>query len=346
MWFRDYHVDGLRLDAVHAIIDDSALHIMEELAIEIDALAAHLGRPLFLVAENDRNDPRVVRGRDAGGWGLDSAWADEWHHALHAALTGERSGYYEDYGTLVPLAKALRQAWVHDGTWSPFRRRHHGAPATGLAGHHFVVCTQNHDQVGNRAIGERLSMLTTDGRLRVAAALLLTAPFAPLLFQGEEWGASTPFQYFTDHRDPELGRAVARGRREEFVSFGWDPELVPDPQDPETFTRSKLDWDELHDGRHAALLEWYRELIALRRRSPELSDPRLDGTAVDFDEDAGWLVVHRGTMRVLVNLGGQTHVFPQTAAAALLAASDPGVRTDERGVAVPPDAVAIVRPGT
>ena len=218
-WLRDYHCDGLRLDAVHAIRDDSATHILEELAAEVGALAAHAGRPLFLIAESDLNDPRFVRSRDAGGYGLDAAWADEWHHALHAALTGEASGYYEDFGSLPLLAKALRQAWVYDGTYSPHRGRVHGRPPAGLDGSQFVVCTQNHDQVGNRAVGERSEALMSDGRLRVAAALLLTSPFVPMLFQGEEWGASTPFQYFTSHADPELGQTVSAGRRREFAAF-------------------------------------------------------------------------------------------------------------------------------
>ncbi|MGH9101082.1 MAG: malto-oligosyltrehalose trehalohydrolase, partial [Acidimicrobiales bacterium] len=218
MWFRDYHVDGLRLDAVHSIVDESAVHLLEQLAIEVGALSAHLRRPLFLIAESDRNDPRVVRSRDANGYGLDAVWADEWHHALDAALSGERDGYYEDFGSLGMLAKALRQAWVYDGTWSPHRGRHHGRSAAGLEGDRFVVCTQNHDQIGNRARGERLGALVSAGRARVAAALLLTTPFVPLLFQGEEWGASTPFQYFTDHHEPELARLVTEGRIAEFAS--------------------------------------------------------------------------------------------------------------------------------
>src|SRR5690606_31291439 len=224
MWLRDYHVDGLRLDAVHAIVDDSAHHLLTELASEVDALATRLGRPLFLIAESDLNDPRFVRSRDAGGHGLDAAWADEWHHALHAALSGEREGYYRDFGSLAHLAKALRQAWVYDGVYSPHRRRRHGRPPVGLSGHQFVVCTQNHDQVGNRARGERTSQLLSVERLEIAAALLLTSPFVPLLFQGEEWGARTPFLYFTDHEDPALARAVSEGRRNEFRAFGWDPE--------------------------------------------------------------------------------------------------------------------------
>src|SRR5450755_4001107 len=183
MWLRDYHCDGLRLDAVHAIIDDSATHILEALAAEVDALAAHARRPLFLIAESDRSDPRFVRSRDAGGYGLAASWADEWHHALHSALTGDVSGYYEDFGPLWMLAKALRQAWVYDGIYSPHRQRVHGRPPTGLAGSQFVVSAQNHDQIGNRAAGERSAALMSDGRLRIAAALLLTSPFVPMLFQ-------------------------------------------------------------------------------------------------------------------------------------------------------------------
>jgi maltooligosyltrehalose trehalohydrolase len=347
MWLRDYHCDGLRLDAVHAITDESALHILEELATEVGALATGLGRPLFLIAESDRNDPRFVRGSDAGGYGLDASWADEWHHALHATLTGERDGYYEDFGPLPLLAKALRQAWVYDGSYSPYRRRVHGRPPTGLTGSQFVVSTQNHDQIGNRAVGERASALMSDGRLRVAAALLLTSPFVPLLFQGEEWGATTPFQFFTDHADPRLGRAVRSGRRQEFVSFGWDPRDVPNPQDPATFLRSKLDWAEAGKEPHADLLAWYRELIGLRRRVPALADPRLGRTATAYDQRADWLVARRGPVAVAVNLGTETWTFPADPAAELLAASDPGVQRAAHGVVLPPDTVAIVaEPGT
>ncbi|MGH8932922.1 MAG: malto-oligosyltrehalose trehalohydrolase [Egibacteraceae bacterium] len=339
-WLRDYHCDGLRLDAVHAIVDDSALHILEQLAVEVDALAAHVRRPLFLIAESDRNDPRFVRSRDAGGFGLDATWADEWHHALHATLTGERGGYYSDFGPISVLAKALRQAWVYDGTWSPHRRRTHGRSPAGLSGHRFVVCTQNHDQVGNRAVGERPGALASEGRLRIAAALLLTAPFVPMLFQGEEWGASSPFQYFTDHEDPKLGQAVSDGRRREFAHFGWDPVQVPDPQDPATFERSKLDWAEPAKDSHAALLAWYRELIALRKRIPTLTDGRLDRVEVSFDEAAGWLV--RGPVTVAVNLGEDLRGVPVSPGARLVAASDPRVEITEGHVMLPPDTVAIL----
>jgi maltooligosyltrehalose trehalohydrolase len=342
MWLRDYHCDGLRLDAVHAIADDSATHILEQLGSEVAALAANQGRPLFLVAESDLNDPRFVRGVEAGGYGLDAAWADEWHHALHAALTGDRSGYYQDFGPLSLLAKALRQAWVYDGTYSPHRQRVHGRPPAGLAGDQFVVCTQNHDQVGNRAAGERSSALMSEGRLRVAAALLLTSPFVPMLFQGEEWGASTPFQYFTGHPDQDLGQRVSEGRRHEFASFGWDPADVPDPQDPATFERSRLDWAEPAAGPHAGLLAWHRELIALRRRLAELTDPRLHSTETAYDQDAGWLIVRRGPVAVAANLGPLPWTFPASPAAALLAASAPQVGRSRQGVVLPPDTVAIL----
>lgn len=342
MWLRDYHCDGLRLDAVHAIVDESATHILEELGAAVSALAAAERRPLFVVAESDLNDPRFVRSRDAGGFGLDSAWADEWHHALHSALTGDRDGYYEDFGPLELLAKALRQAWVYDGIWSPHRRRHHGRPPTGLTGRHFVVCTQNHDQIGNRAVGERTSALMSDGRLRVAAGLLLTGPFVPMLFQGEEWGATTPFQYFTDHEDPDLGRAVSEGRRNEFSSFGWDPADVPDPQDRATFERSTLDWGEPGKADHAALLSWYRELIALRRRTPDLGEDRLDRTDARADQDAGTIVVQRGDVLVLVNVGAGEQRLPTGGRTDLAAASDPGVHLDSDDVVLPPDTIAVV----
>jgi len=341
-WLRDYHCDGLRLDAVHAIVDESATHILEALAAEVDALAAHVRRPLFLIAESDLNDPRFVRGREAGGYGLDASWADEWHHALHATLTGEASGYYQDFGPLTLLAKALRQAWVYDGTYSPHRRRVHGRPVTGLAGGQFVVCAQNHDQIGNRAAGERTSALLSQGRLRVAAALLLTSPFVPMLFQGEEWGAATPFQYFTDHEDPELGRAVSEGRRDEFSAFGWDPDDVPDPQHPATFERSRLDWAEPGKDHHAGLLAWHRRLIALRRHLPALTDPRLDRVETECDEDAGWLVVRRGPVVVAVNLGAGTWTFPAGRPGTLLAASGPGVERTREGLVLPADTVAVL----
>ena len=342
-WFRDYHADGLRLDAVHAIVDDSAVHILEQLADEVDVLRTHLRRPLTLVAETDLNDPRFVRSREAGGYGMDAAWADEWHHALHAALTGDTSGYYEDFGSLEHVAKALRQAWVYDGTWSTHRGRRHGRSPAGLAGHRFVVFTQNHDQVGNRAVGERLPALTSDGRLRVAAALLLTGPFTPMLFQGEEWGSTSPFLYFTDHPDPELARAVTEGRRREFPYWVGDPEGIPDPQEAATFERSKLDWSEREVATHRDLLQWYRRLIAIRRGHADLSDPRLERCDVEVDEESQTLVVTRGRFRVTVNLSGEPRKFDFDADYDVVASSVGDDVRDGQSVVVMPDAVVLLR---
>ena len=342
MWLRDYHADGLRLDAVHALADESATHVLEQLATAVGTLSGELGRRLWLVAESDLNAPRFVRTPSLGGYGLDAAWADEWHHALHAALTGERDGYYEDFGSLSLLAKALRQAWVYDGTYSPHRDRVHGRPPDGLPGARFVVSAQNHDQVGNRATGDRLGHLVSPGRAKIAAALLLTSPFVPMLFQGEEWGASSPFLYFTDHDDADLGRAVSEGRRREFAAFGWRPDEVPDPQDPATFEASRLPWAEVSDPAHADLLVWHRDLIVLRRSRAGLgTGPRAD-VHVEVDEQARWLVAHRRAARVAVavNLAGEGRVVPVDGR--LLLASDAGCEVRAGGVWLPPDTVVVV----
>ena len=341
MWLADYHFDGLRLDAVHALADESAVHLLEQLSSEVSALAAHTGRPLWLIAESDLNDPRFVRPTAEGGYGLDASWADEWHHAWHAVFTGERNGYYSEFGGLAELAKALRQAWVYDGVYSEHRDRTHGRAPVGLSGDRFVVCTQNHDQVGNRAGGERSAALMASGRLQVSAALLLTAPFVAMIFQGEEWGASTPWQYFTDFPDRDLGRAVTEGRRSEFSYFGWSPEAVPDPQDPRTFARSVLDWSELDQPDHATLLEWYRRLIALRRTLPDLTDTRLDRTGVWVDEQFGGLLVRRGAIVIAANLGDRPARLLGAPAGLLLAADGAG-RDGSGDMVLAPDSVAIM----
>lgn len=343
MWLRDYHCDGLRLDAVHAILDTSATHLLEEIATRIEALSAALGRPLFAVAESDLNDPRVVRRREVGGYGMDAQWSDDFHHAVHAALTGERDGYYADFGSLAHVATALRRAFVYGGDFSAFRGRRHGRIDPALSGSRFLAYAQNHDQVGNRARGERSAALMSPGRLRLAAALVLTSPFVPMLFQGEEWGAGTPFQYFTDHADPALGRAVSDGRRCEFVAFGWEPADVPDPQDPATFQRSKLDWSELGEKEHAAVLDWHRRLIALRRSVPALADGRLDAVECRFDDEGGSLVVRRGPVTVAGNIGA----FPVEVAVdgGVVLASD-GAHLGAGGVLrLAPDAVGVVARG-
>jgi maltooligosyltrehalose trehalohydrolase len=346
MWLRDYHVDGLRIDAVHAIVDTSAVHLLEQLAEEVDALEAELGRHLVLIAESDLNDPRLIRPREAGGYGLDAQWADDFHHALHTVLTGEQDGYYADFGALADLAMALERAFVYDGRYSAFRRRRHGKAPVGLSGHRFVVCLQNHDQVGNRARGERMSHLVGVERLKVGAALVLTAPFVPLLFQGEEWAASAQFQYFTDHDDPELGLAVSEGRRNEFTAFGWKPEDIPDPQAPETFARSKLNWSEPGREPHASVLAWHRRLIRLRRELPWLRDGRLDQTRVRFEEAARWLAIDRGPVTVACNLGDRSTCVPvESGALSVRLASDARAKRVPGGLELPPESVAILLRG-
>jgi maltooligosyltrehalose trehalohydrolase len=344
MWLEDYHIDGLRLDAVHALIDHSAMPFLEQLSVEVSQLAERQGRPLTLIAESDRNDPRYVQPAGAGGLGLDAVWADEWHHAWHAVFAEETSGYYEDFGSLEHLGKALQQAWVYDGTYSTHRHRTHGRRPVGLTGDRFVVSTQNHDQVGNRAAGERSSALMSTARLKVAAGLLLTGPFVPMLFMGEEWGASTPWQYFTDFADADLGRAVTEGRRSEFSYFGWDPAEIPDPQDPATFERSRLRWDETDKDPHAELLEWYRGLIRLRHNEPDLRSPDRNRTSVRVDDKAGNLDIRRGSILISATVGSDP-VTVDTGPAQLLMASGPRVTLAEGRLSLPPESLAILSLG-
>jgi maltooligosyltrehalose trehalohydrolase len=351
MWLRDFHIDGLRLDAVHALYDDRAVTMLEELSTEVSALSAGLGRPLWLIAESDRNDPNTVTPREAGGLGLHAQWADDVHHALHVALTGETQGYYADFTGPGALTKVLEGVFLHDGTYSAFRRRTHGRPVdrARTPGWRFVVALQNHDQVGNRATGDRHSAHLSPGLLACGAALLLTGPTTPMLFMGEEWGASTPWQYFTDHPDPRIAEAVRRGRTEEFAAHGWGRGDVPDPQSEQTVIRSRLDWDEVATPPHDRLLAWYRTLILLRRELPDLGDPRLDLVKVDHDVGAGTVVVHRKTHRVLVNLSAATRRLPLDQAGDLqvVAAWDTGSTVLTRDtVTIPAEAAAIVGPAT
>ncbi|GAA2094943.1 malto-oligosyltrehalose trehalohydrolase [Kitasatospora saccharophila] len=347
-WLRDYRIDGLRLDAVHALVDTRARHFLEELSSEVGKLAQATGRPLFLVGESDLNDPRTTTAREAGGQGLDAQWSDDFHHALHCLLTGESQGYYADFAAdpYAAVAKTLTKGFFHDGSWSSFRGRSHGRPFPAERGHRLLGYAQTHDQVGNRATGDRLSASLPPGRLAAAAALVLTSPFTPMLFMGEEWGAGTPWQYFTDHTDPQLAEAVRQGRRREFAGHGWRAEDVPDPQSPDTVRASTLDWSEPRRAPHAELLAWYRELIRLRRAAPELADGDLAAVLVRHDAAAGWLVVHRGRYRVLVRLGGgaQPLPVPLEGELAALEASFGEVAAGPGGaVLLGPDAVAVVR---
>ncbi len=313
-WLRDYRIDGLRLDAVHALYDTRACHFLEELSAAVDGLSEEVGRPLFLIAESDLGDPRLITPRKENGLGLHAQWNDDFHHALHTALTGEAQGYYADFGRapLAAVAKTLTAGYFHDGTYSSFRGRRHGRPLdrTRVAGHRLLGYSQTHDQIGNRALGDRLAASLSPGLLACAAALTLTGPFTPMLFMGEEWAAGTPWQFFTDHTDPELAEAVRRGRRREFGSHGWAEDDIPDPQDPATRDRSCLDWSEPEKGVHARVLAWYRELIALRHAQADLTDPDLADVKVAFDENARWLAFRRGDVRVVVNLGEERAAIP------------------------------------
>ncbi|ROQ70502.1 maltooligosyl trehalose hydrolase [Streptomyces sp. 840.1] len=313
-WLRDYRLDGLRLDAVHALADNRALTFLEELSAATDALAAELGRPLSLIAESDLCDPRTTTPRDSGGTGLHAQWNDDFHHCLHTALTGEAQGYYADFAVapLAALARTVSGAFFHNGTYSGFRGRTHGRPVdvTRTAAHRFVGYAQTHDQIGNRALGDRLAASLSPGQLACAAALVLTGPFTPMLFMGEEWGARTPWQFFTDHTDPELAEAVRTGRRREFGAHGWAEEDIPDPQDPATRDRSCLDWSEPGREPHARLHAWYRELIALRRAMPDLCDPDLATVKPAYDDQARWFAFRRGDLRIAVNLDEKPATIP------------------------------------
>ena len=332
MWLRDYHVDGLRLDAVHALQDSRARPLLEELGELADVVAGESGRPVAMIAESDLNDPRLLYPRSVNGDGLRAQWSDDFHHALHVNISGETAGYYADFNSVGALAKVLQRGFFHDGSYSSFRGRHHGRGINAALVHPsaLVVCCQNHDQIGNRAAGDRLSQSLGYGQLAVAAVATLTAPFTPMLFMGEEFAASTPWQFFTSHPEPELGEATAAGRIQEFAAMGWDPDLVPDPQDPDTFTRSKLNWPEAAHGDHARLLQLYQRLIALRRATPDLSRLGFSETRVDFDEDAKWLVLHRGGTVVVLNFSPGKARLPSPGHKLLLATSD-GVRLASSG---------------
>ncbi|MEC3974219.1 malto-oligosyltrehalose trehalohydrolase [Amycolatopsis sp. H20-H5] len=343
-WLRDFHFDGLRLDAVHALADHRATHLLEQLAIEVEDLSTALRRPLTLIAESDLNDPKLVTTRDGNGYGLHAQWSDDLHHALHVTLTGETSGYYTDFAAPGALARTLREAFFHAGTWSSFRERTHGRPVDTRVtpGNRFLAYLQNHDQVGNRATGDRLSATVSPGRLACGAAIVFCSPYTPMIFMGEEWAASTPWQFFASFPDPELAEAVRTGRRREFGRHGWGESEVPDPMDPATVERSRLDWTEPGKPGHREMLELYRALIALRRSHPELADPRLAGFEVRTAPDDSWLVLHRGTLRLACNFGREPTPVPLGAPATstLLTWGDPAI--DGPVAHLPPDSFALV----
>ena len=306
-WTRDVGFDGLRLDAIHAIFDSRPEHIVAEVARRVHEADPHK----LVIAESGMNDPKVMRAPDVGGWGCDAAWADDFHHALRVLLTGDREGYYEEFGQVAQLAKAFHRPHVHDGTWSSFRKRRFGAPADDVPPQRFVVFSQDHDQVGNRAYGDRLP----DGARPLAAFCTLLAPFTPMLFMGEEYGERQPFQFFSDHIDEKIATATRDGRRREFAAFAQFGEEIPDPQAEETFLRSKLSWDA--DPETTAL---YTELLAARRELPHG-----DADSIEFDEDAKWLRVVRGGYELICNFGSDAVEVPVSRMELVVSTHSPGI---------------------
>jgi maltooligosyltrehalose trehalohydrolase len=299
-WLANYHIDALRLDAVHAIFDMSARPFLRELAENVEAFSARAGRRFYLIAESNTNDIKVINPRLLGGYGIEAQWCDDFHHALHTLLTGENQGYYGDFGKITHLAKALREGFVFSGQYSSYRGRRHGSSSKDRPAKQFVVCAQNHDQIGNRRLGERLSQLLSFERLKLAAGAVLLSPYVPLLFMGEEYGEDAPFLYFVSHSDAELIEAVRKGRKEEFKAFHWQDE-PPDPQSVETFLRSKLQWEKRKGERHLLLLNFYKTLIKLRRDIPALS--YLDKDSLEVTELGKIILTQRCKME------DHSHVF-------------------------------------
>jgi len=345
MWLRDFHLDGLRLDAVHAFIDRSAISFLEQLATEVAALSNEQGRHYTLIAESDLNDPRLVTPLDQSGIGFDAQWNDDFHHALFSVLNpGQAGGYYSDFGDLSHLAKALEKTFVYDGNYSIYRDRNHGRPVGNLNQCRFLAFIQNHDQVGNRAVGDRIRAVVGFERAKIAAAIVLTSPFVPMLFQGEEWAASSPFQYFAEHENPEMRRLVCEGRKTEFMAFGWDSDAIPDPEAQETFSRSQLHWDERNSGEHAEMLSWYQQLIRLRREIPALRNGQLGTTAVTYDEMKKTFIIRRGEFAILCNLSADTARFEsQDFREVVLSSTDKKIESLQGSVTLPADTLVIMK---
>lgn len=343
MWLKDYHVDGLRLDATHEFIDRSAIHFLEQLSAEVERLGATLGRKFVLIAESDLNDPKFVRPREAHGYGMDAQWSDDFHHALFTLLWSDPGrGYYDDFGSLDDLVKSLTRVFVYDGRFSGYRGHHHGRPVDGLSAHHFLGYIQNHDQVGNRAVGERLEHLVGMEAAKVALGIVLTAPFVPMLFMGEEFAASSPFLYFADHEEEEMRRLVSEGRKRDFACFGWDESQIPDPEDVSTFNRSKLKWSEIHQGEHAEMLDWTTKLIHLRRTTVALNDGDLGHLQVECREPERFLIMRRGLVRTLTNLGEASVNVDLLDSESLCLSSSEGVIVHDTQIVMPKMSFAIL----
>jgi maltooligosyltrehalose trehalohydrolase len=291
-WFETFHIDALRLDASDHIYDIGVKHFLQELAENVDALSQKLGRKLYLTAENDLSDTKVIRPIESGGYGIDAQWNDAFHHCLHSLLTGDRAGYYEDYGKCEQLAKAFKQGFVYSGQYSQFRKKFHGSDSSAIPGHQFVVFTQNHDQVGNRALGERLTHLVSFEALKLAAAVLLLAPNVPLIFMGEEYAEDAPFLYFVSHTNPELVEVVREGRKKDFADFQIEGEFI-DPFSEDTFHKCKLNWEKRQEGKHKVMLELYQHLIQLRRTIPALKTLNKQNLAASVSEEHKLMFLHR-----------------------------------------------------
>ncbi|HEY8711775.1 MAG TPA: malto-oligosyltrehalose trehalohydrolase [Thermoanaerobaculia bacterium] len=332
-WVGEFHIDGLRIDAVHAIVDHSAEPFLQDLTTAVRECGERLGRPIYTIAESDLNDPRVISPRDEFGLGFDSQWSDDYHHSLHTLLTGERAGYYAGFGKASDLGAVIKGGYLYTGQHSVFRGRKYGLKPTTTDGSKFVVCAQNHDQVGNRMLGERLSMIVPMEKLRLAAAAIVLSPFVPMLFMGEEYGETAPFQYFTSHSDKDLIEAVRDGRKAEFEEFAWEGE-APDPHDVETFRRSKLNWQLLEHDEHASLWRLYQQLLRLRRDTPALHELDLATLEVDADDEKRVVVTRRGNVLVAFNFSDQEQSVkaPRGGWRAMI---DTGAKVDGKRIVVP-----------
>jgi maltooligosyltrehalose trehalohydrolase len=345
MWLRDYHFDGLRLDATHAFVDQSDKHFLAQLTEEVKTMGFALGRYWFLIAESDLNDPRVVRPVTEGGWGFDAQGNEDFHHAVHTLLTGENSGYYADYGQIADLGKVLCENFCLYDRFSKHRQKMHGHSAKDLEGSRFVAFVQNHDQTGNRSNGERLCHLVTMGQVQLAAAITLLSPFIPMLFQGEEWAASSPFCYFADIAAAEIREAMRKGRLAEFAFTVADPASIPDPLDETTWRRSQLNWEERGAGRYRMILDWYRTLIRLRKQEPDFAAGPLEPAGVEYEEGGSWLSFRRGRFRVVCNFWGESQLVTccESDILELVVGSDPAVEVTNIGeISMPAHSVAVL----
>jgi maltooligosyltrehalose trehalohydrolase len=344
-WIDEFHFDGLRVDAVHAIVDHSAEPFLQDLCDAVRSRAAQLGRRVYTIAESDLNDPRVITPKENFGLGFDAQWADDYHHSLHTLLTGEQDGYYAGFPPRVSnLARISGTGYLYVGQHSQYRGRKYGLAPKTRDGAQFVISSQNHDQVGNRMMGERIATLVSFDKARLAAAALILSPFVPMLFMGEEYGEKAPFQYFTSHSDPALIEAVRKGRMEEFDDFTWSGE-PPDPHDEETFRRSKLKWELRDRGEHASMLRLYTQLIALRRDTPALRSLDLSAVETHADDDHSVLVVKRGrgSEEVLVafNFSDRAQSIEYESRGVWKSLLDTGAKIENGRLTLPPAAFAV-----